>query len=64
MFARPRAKPLGLNGSGVAWCYHSASTYAQTPCSSYKFEKVGTEEAYLTLPVGLLAFHLASVVEK
>jgi hypothetical protein len=45
-FAHPRTKSkLGLRRSGVAWCYHSASTCAQTPSSSCYFEKVGTREA-------------------
>jgi hypothetical protein len=45
-FARPWAKSkLGLGGSGVAWCYHLASTCAQTPCSSCYFKKVGRGEA-------------------
>jgi hypothetical protein len=57
MFAHPRAKPrLDLSGLGVAWCYNSISTYAQTPCSSCKFEKIGPRETSPYFTCGAFSF--------
>jgi hypothetical protein len=60
MFARPQEKSrLSLDGSGVAWCYHLASTFAQTPCSSCYLKRLVREKLSPLLPMGLVAFCLA-----
>jgi hypothetical protein len=50
---------FSLGGSGVAWSYHSTSTCAQTPCFSCYLKMLVWEKLSLTLPVRLVAFHLA-----
>jgi hypothetical protein len=60
MFARPRAKPrLGLGGSGVARCYHLQVPAHKLHALLANLKRLVLEKLSLTLPVGLLSFHLA-----
>jgi hypothetical protein len=59
MFAHPRAKPrLGLGRSGVAWCYHSASTAHKLHALLANLKRLVREKLSLTLSLWILAFHL------